>query len=156
MLTRNALDVAKRELNASLALLPPDARFAVVFYNLQAIVLSDPLGRRGLMAASRINKDSLRAQLAAIPPDGGTDHKLALHTALTLHAEVIFFLTDADLMNDNDVTEVLAEARGTRIQAIEFGRGADLGGSGPLRRLAQATGGAYRYIDVTRFPRTAR
>ena len=36
MATRNALDVAKRELLASLDQLPPDAQFAVVLYNLRA------------------------------------------------------------------------------------------------------------------------
>ena len=42
---------------------------------------------------------------------------------------------------------------GQRIQCIEFGRGTDIGGSGPLRRLASATGGTYRYIDVIKFSR---
>ena len=32
-------------------------------------------------------------------------------------------------------------------------RGANLGGSGPLRRLTNVTGGSYRYIDVMNFPK---
>ena len=66
---------------------------------------------------------------------------LALRTALGLKPEVIFFLTDADLMSNNDVNEILAEAGGSRIQAVEFGRGSDLGMETPLRRLATTTGG---------------
>ncbi len=81
---------------------------------------------------------------------------LALCAALKLHPEVIFFLTDADLMTNTDVTEILAERGSTRIQAVEFGRGADLGGSGPLRHLATSTGGSHRYLDVTRFPKVPR
>ena len=50
MAARNSLEVAKRELLASLSQLAPDAQFSVIFYNLQARMLTDPQGRRGLMA----------------------------------------------------------------------------------------------------------
>jgi hypothetical protein len=153
MATRNALDVAKRELLASLGQLPPDANFAVVFYSLRATTLADLQGRRGLMAATVLNKSRVRSQLDAIVPDGGTDHMLALREALALRPEVIFFLTDADLMTHADVQEILKESGTTRIQAVEFGRGADLRMPGPLRKLASATGGSYRYLDVTGFPK---
>jgi hypothetical protein len=153
MAMRKALDVAKRELLASLEQLPPDAKLGVIFYNLHATTFSDPGGRRGLMPATRENKSRVSAQLGTVQPDGGTDHMLALRTAIALRPEVIFFLTDADLMTRNDVAEILDEAGKIRIQAIEFGLGPDLGGSAPLRHLAQATGGAYRYIDVTGFPK---
>jgi hypothetical protein len=156
MASRGSLDVAKRELLASLNQLPPDARFAIVFYNLHATIFSDPQGRKGLMAATVANKARARAQMAAVAPDGGTDHQTALRAALAMRPEVIFFLTDADLMTTSDVQEIVGQARSTRIQAIEFGRGVPLDTSGPLQRLAQATGGTYRYIDVTRFPRQPR
>jgi hypothetical protein len=155
MATRNSLEVAKRELTSSLNQLPPDAQFAVVFYNLQATVFSDPAGRKGMMAATATNKARVANQLGLVGPDGGTDHMLALRSALSMRPEVIFFLTDADLMTQGDVSSVLAQSGSTRIQAVEFGRGFELGGqTNPLRRLATATGGTYRYIDVTRFPRT--
>jgi hypothetical protein len=153
MATRRALDVAKRELLASLKQLPPDASFGVVFYNLHATTLSDQNGGQGLMAATAVNKDRVRTQLDTIVPDGGTDHMVALREALKRRPEVIFFLTDADLMTNSDVNDILAESGKTRIQAIEFGRGPDLGASGPLRRLAASTGGSYRYLDVTTFPK---
>jgi hypothetical protein len=108
------------------------------------------------MAATAANKSRVNAQLALVTPDGGTDHMLALKAALMLRPEVIFFLTDADLMTDSDVHEILTLAGSTRIQAIEFGRGVDLDTSGPLRRLATATGGTYRYLDVTGFPHLSR
>ena len=154
MATRGSLDVAKRELLTSLSRLPPDARFSVIFYNLQAVVFSDPQGRRGLMAATAANKTRVERQLGQIVPDGGTDHMLALRAALSLRPEVIFFLTDADLMTQTDAEAVIAEARGTRIQAVEFGRGIEIGAaSNPLRKLAAATGGSYHYVDVTLLPR---
>ena len=81
MATRNSLEVAKREMLASISQLPPDAQFAVIFYNLQARMLTDPLGKRGLMAATAPNKARVQTQLATIAPDGGTDHMTALRTA---------------------------------------------------------------------------
>jgi Mg-chelatase subunit ChlD len=152
MATRNSLEVAKRELLTSLNQLPPDAQFGVIFYNLQAFDPLEPRGKPSLLAATAANKNLVQSRLGSIVPDGGTDHMLALRKAIELHTEVIFFLTDGDLMTRNDVTEILGQCGTTRIQCIEFGRGIDIGGAGALRRLAGATGGTYRYIDVTRFP----
>lgn len=153
MATRNSLEVAKREMLASISRLPPDGQFAVIFYNLQAKMLADRDGRRGMMAATTVNKSRVQTQLATISPDGGTDHMTALRTALALKPEVIFFLTDADLMTNGDVNEILREVGSTRIQAVEFGRGTELGQRTPLGRLATTTGGSYLYIDVSQFPR---
>ena len=79
------------------------------------------------MSATTANKRRIQLQLAEIRPDGGTDHMSALRTALALKPEVVFFLTDADLMTNGEVNEILAEAGATRIQAVEFGRGVNLG-----------------------------
>jgi hypothetical protein len=155
MASHSSLEMAKRELLSSVDQLPPDAEFSAVFYNMTARMLTDPLGNKGLMAATASNKARIRTQLATIVPDGGTDHMSALRAALALKPEVIFFLTDADLMTNGDVNEILAEAGTTRIQAVEFGRGINLGERTPLRRLATTTGGAYLYIDVSQFPRSA-
>jgi len=153
MATRGSLDVAKRELINSVDRLPPDARFGVIFYNLHATVLTDPQGRRALMPATAANKARVGQQLGRVVPDGGTDHMTALRAALALKPEVVFFLTDADLMTSGDAQAVIADAGKARVQCVEFGRGVELGGtSNPLRTLARATGGAYRYIDVTHFP----
>jgi von Willebrand factor type A domain len=122
MATRDSLGVAKREVLASVGQLPPDAQFAVIFYNLEAIVLGDPQGRKGSMPATAANKAWLKSQLAQIEADSGTDHMLALRRALGLKPEVIFFLTDADLMSNGDVDEILSQMGATRLQAVEFGR----------------------------------
>jgi hypothetical protein len=155
MATRNSLDVAKREMLSSINQLAPDAQFAVIFYNLQTRVLGDPMGRKGLMAATATNKARLQTQLEAISPLGGTDHMLALREALKLKPEVIFFLTDAELISNSDINELLTEVGPTRIQAVEFGFGMSLGQRTPLGNLATKTGGTYRYIDVSHFTRSA-
>jgi hypothetical protein len=155
MTTRNSLEVAKRELLASVGQLPPDAQFAVIFYNSQARMLRDSQGHQGLMLATESNKARMQAQLVAIPPDGGTNHMLALRRALGLKPEVIFFLTDAEDMTRADVDEILAEVGSTRIQAVEFGSGTEVGHRSALSGLATRTSGMYRYIDVSQFPRSS-
>lgn len=155
MALRNSLDVAKRELLASLDRLPSDVQFMVVFYSDDAKVLADAHGRKGMMPATAVNKARVRTQLAQIPPFGGTDHKTALTAAFQAKPEVIFFLTDADMLPNSDVDEILKNAGKSRIQAVEFGGGPDLGHRTPLRRLATTSGGTYRYIDVHKFPRTS-
>lgn len=155
MALRSSLEVAKRELLASLDRLPPDVRFMVVLYNDEARVLTDAQGHAGLMPATVSNKARVRTQLAQVPPFGGTDHKTALTAAFKAKPEVIFFLTDADMLPNSDIDEILKEAGKSRIQAVEFGGGPDLGHSTPLRRLATTSGGTYRYIDVHKFPRTS-
>jgi hypothetical protein len=147
----NVLDVAKRELLASLGPLPDDAKFGVIFYNLDATVFVDPAGRKDLMTASPSNKARVRTMLSEVSPVGGTDHMLALREALKMKPEVIFFLTDADLMSRTDAAEILKEMGKTRLLAVEFGIGPQVRGSDPLRRLAEATGGSYKYIDVRFF-----
>jgi hypothetical protein len=59
------------------------------------------------------------------------------------------------LMTNSDVNEILAEVGSTRIQAVEFGRGTELGQRTPLGRLATTAGGSYLCIDVSRFPRSS-
>lgn len=152
MATRGSLNVAKRELLASLEQLPPDARFGVVFYNVRPIVFTDSAGRAGLMPATAASKERVRSRLTQIVADLGTNHMDALRAALALRPEVIFFLTDADLMTRRDAEQIIAEAGSIRIQAVEFASGPDAGVTIPLRTLAAATGGSYRYIDVTTFP----
>jgi hypothetical protein len=154
MTARNSLDVAKHELLASLAQIPPDARFAVIFYNNNPTVFTDPSGHPGLMPATPSNKARVRALLSTVDASLGTEHMLALRAALALKPEVIFFLTDADLMNRLQVAAIVAEAGKTRIQAVEFGTSGGRGGTEPpLKTLARSTGGSYKYIDVNSFGR---
>ncbi|MFO0889250.1 MAG: hypothetical protein U0790_08940 [Isosphaeraceae bacterium] len=98
---------------SSLGVLPPDAQFAIVFYNMRARVFAGPDGQQGLMAATATNKARVQDLLKAVSPEGGTDHMIALRTGLGLRPEVLFFLTDADLMTNNDVDEILAESKGS-------------------------------------------
>ncbi len=149
MINDRALDLAKRELLASLGQLPPDARFAVVFYNLNPNVFPDASGRSGLMPATAANKDRVRTRLAAIRPDGGTRPRLALETSLDFHPEVVFLLTDGQELTYDDVKILRDEVGESRVHAIEFGSGPPpAGGVTPLQELAADSGGTYRHVNV--------
>lgn len=150
MAFQDALTVAKNELMRSLRPLPPEARVAVIFYNQvpKRIVVS---GSENLVPATESNKAQIETQLERLLPEGGTDHMEALRIALAMKPEVIFFLTDADLMTYSDVNKLVQDDLGVRIQTIHFSPGRALPGQSPLKRLAAATGGAYRHIDVNEF-----
>ena len=105
-----------------------------------------------MMAATDANKAKVATQLDAIAPDGGTDHELALRAAVAEKPEVIFFVTDADLVSDEAVAVLIADVRQARVHVTEFGRRPDDRDKPSLRRLALATGGTYRYFDIKKLP----
>ena len=150
MFHRDALKIAKAELWKSLERLPPDARFAVIFYNMKPTVLPDAQGRSGLMFATIENKNFIRERMAKIDAEGGTEHASALRAAIALKPEVIYFLTDAETMDQEDAKAIRAECGAIRIQAIEFGDGPSGSGSHALRSLAIGTGGMLRHIDLSK------
>jgi hypothetical protein len=151
MSANEALGLAKRELLTSLSQLPPDARFGVIFFNLEATPLTNAAGASGLMDATAANKERVRTRLRTIPANGGTDPKKALLAAFAQQPEVVFFLTDGQEMTREMAAELKVAAGSTRVQAIEFGGGPNPRTTGPLESLAIATGGSYRYIDVLRY-----
>ena len=155
MVTRNALDVVKRELLVSLDQLRPGARFSVIFYNLKIRVFTDPSGQYEMMPASVENKSFVQSQLKTVVPNGKSAHLLALQTALDLKPDVVFYLTPAHLMTKNQVEAILPQAGQTRFHVIELGPGPDPGTVSQPSRLATVTRGTYRYIDVTKFSMSA-
>ncbi len=153
MATRNSLDVAKRELMASLNQLPPDVQFAVIFYNLNARILTEDQGHEGLIAATAANRKQVQSQIAKVTPDGGTNLMSALRTALALKPEVIFFLTDADLMTNGDVDEILAEMGKTRSQNVGADRNVGAVLRGFMANLRRPSGAQKTRIQVIEFGR---
>jgi hypothetical protein len=142
-----ALQRARREVIASLSTLPSETSFQIVFYNRQADVLRVD-GRRGFLSA---NADTIRAvarEIEGIAAAGGTDHARALRTGLALRPDVLFFVTDADDMTDQQVRELTRfNDRRTSIHAVELG-GRSAAADGPLHRLAQENSGTHRRVPV--------
>ena len=157
MSQRDRLGVAKRDLMASLAKLPPEAQFQVIFYNLRPEMVPVGGSVKRLLYATDTNKARVSGYLDTVIADGGTEHVPALKMALGLGPDVIFFLTDAEDMSARDVKEITGLNRDrARIHTIEFGTGPDVGESNTLRELASANGGSYRYVDANRLSGTDR
>jgi hypothetical protein len=141
-----ALQRARREVIASLSALPPETSFQIVFYNRQAEVLRVD-GRRGFLPADVDTRQVVAQEIEGIAAEGGTDHVRALRTGLALRPDVLFFVTDADDLTDQQVRELTRfNDRRTIIHAIELSR-RSINEDGPLHRLAQANGGTHRQVQ---------
>jgi hypothetical protein len=82
--------------------------------------------------------------------EGGTEHLTALRRALQLQPDVVFFLTDADALSEEEVRVVTRLNQGrTVIHAIELGPSPLTGRLTALELLARDNRGRYRRIKVT-------
>lgn len=141
-----ALDRARRELALSLRALPPETLFQVFAYNrfLTPLVPSPA----GLCRADPSQIALAIGSLDDLTAAGGTDHVAALRRGLALRPEVLFLLTDADDLTDEDVLVVTrANQGGTKVQVIELSRPPSAGQESPLVRLARHNHGNHRYVD---------
>lgn len=139
-----AWDVARAEVRAALATLPPEARFQVVLYNRQA----EPLtigGRRELIEATPANREEALRLLEAMRPEGGTDHEAALRRALALEPDTIFLVTDADDLTPQQVRAVTQINHGrSAIHAVELRPEVPSRPDAPLPTLARLNRGTHR------------
>jgi hypothetical protein len=145
---RGALDIAKRELLASLQRLAADTRFQIIIYNRHAECLRIG-GRTDLVPATPENKQEVASLLQSVRPEGSTDPLPALRQALALRPEVIFFLTDADDLNVRQISDLTQFNRGrTAIHAIELNALHRDRHDQPLQLLARNNHGEYRAVSV--------
>jgi hypothetical protein len=150
---RGALDLAKLQLYQSLDQLNEKSTFQVVFYNTEAFLL--PLAQGKLINASTLLRSQARKEIERIAPEGGTNHVKPLYIAFGLRPEVIYYLTDADMLSEDDASELTRINRQAPVPAtifaIEFGSGPNLSNNKPLRRLAADNDGTYSYVNVLEF-----
>lgn len=146
---------AKNELIKSLQSLGRLHQFQLIFYNQTPMAYGQLAGKMGMLSGTEENKQSAIGYVRRMVPEGGTEHLGALHMALAMNADVIFFLTDADepRMSARDLRDLAdrSERSGTVIHTIQFGTGSSESSDSWIAELARATGGKYRYIDVTTF-----
>lgn len=152
----SAMRRAKAELMASLENLDATQQFQVIFYNNEPLLLTSPNSESGMFRGIDTHRVDVERQLGAIRADGGTTHLNALEMALGFNADVIFFLTDADVpgISLRELEEIgRRNENGARIHCIEFGEGPNTPLPGEprnfLQQLSDESGGEYKYIDVT-------
>jgi von Willebrand factor type A domain len=154
MYSYHAMDAAKNELLSSLANLRRSQQFQIVFYNLDQQWMKAPGKSDFQYFPANESYRRLAAQfVAAVQPDGGTQHVPALELALRLHPDVIFFLTDAGepAMKPEEMEEIQKLNAGrTRIHCVQFGMHDDAAADF-LRKLAAQNNGDFAYQNVKRF-----
>jgi hypothetical protein len=140
------MGVAKRELARSISSLPDYASFSVIFFSSGFI---EPPMQSGWMRARRATVNRFIRWLNEVEPSGGTVPLPAFQEVFSfdVRPDVIFFLTDGEIPNPDNVGDVVADmnGRGGRvvINTIAFGddRSQEL-----LKRIANESGGVYRFV----------
>ncbi len=135
------LAAAQTQLIASLKNLGQTHQFQIIFYNERPHIFN-PTGSPGrLVFGTDANKYQAEQFVQSITADGATQHEDALALALRMAPDVIFFLTDADepRLNAGQLAHIARLNKGTSINAIEFGFGAQEDAENFLVRLRART-----------------
>ncbi|TWT32928.1 vWA domain-containing protein [Blastopirellula retiformator] len=145
------LAAAKSELLASLRDLDKLHQFQIIFYNEEPRVFNPLGGTPRLMFADDQGKALAQQFVGSIAATGGTDHLKALHMALAMNPDVLFFLTDADgAPSEQEMADIRRRNRSAVINTIEFGVGPWDGRRNFLVRLAEENGGQHVYVDTSK------
>jgi hypothetical protein len=143
---QGAYRVACAEVVANLSRCTPTTQFQVVPYNSHA----EPLcinGSLGLLPVSADTVQKAAVLLAALPPTGWTDHLSGLRRGLSLAPDVLFFVTDADDLNPQDVRTITNQNHGrTVIHTIEMYSRYSTKPTGALAQLAANNRGTHRRV----------
>ncbi len=149
---RKPLRRAKAELLGSLESLDSNHQFQIIFYNQEPAIFNPSGDPNRLAFATEQTKRNAERFVAGITATGGTDHVAALTRAISLHPDVIFFLTDADepVLSTGRLYDVHRRAAGITIHALEFGFGPQRDANNFLVKLARQNGGQHIYVDVSK------
>ncbi len=137
----DTMDIVKRELKRSIYALKPVQKFHIIFFS-AGLPLEGP--GRGLIWATTRNKKLYERFIDRITPEGRTDPRLAVKRAIDLRPDLIYLLTDGVFREDiAEYIIELAKKNHIKINTVAFIReiGADI-----LIRIADETGGVYRYV----------
>jgi hypothetical protein len=147
---------ARREALASLQRLPASARFQIIVYNDRPEALCIP-GQIGMVRATEDNKQRAARFLQGQYAEGITRHLPALVQALAMRPDVVFFLTDADDLKDDEIRNVtqlnyrLNNGK-TCINTLELTTANRGRTDRPLHVLARDNRGVYQAVSLENQP----
>lgn len=146
------LKAAQGQLKASLRLLQPNQKFAVIFFNEYREQLK--LRRtddQPIYFATDVNKELASHQIDRVTADRGTVPMPALLEAISLKPDVIYFLTDGDEseLSPAEMAQLRQLSRNITMHVVKLGDGtvSSLSRSW-LERLAHQSRGEYREINI--------
>jgi len=141
--------IAMRELGRSLEGLPDFAYFYVMLFSNDAY---RPSYQEGWQRARRADIARMRRWLKDQGPSGATNPLPAFASifALDVPPDVIFFMTDGQIPEDTPAQVAQLNSRGRKavIHTIAFG---DQSGRAALQRIAEDSGGTYRFVNPARY-----
>jgi hypothetical protein len=140
------LEQARIELTSAINALSDNHSFQIVVYHNS----TGTLGKRKLLPATKQNKARVTEYLQNVMAFGGTNHERGLYSAMAYDPDIIVMMTDGGSpdLNDGQIDVIRRSASDTQIHTLQFGLGDASAANHFLKRLANKTGGTYRYIDV--------
>lgn len=138
-MTSRIFDYAKSELFRGLEKLDSNHRFQIVTYNDSTRMI----GPRRLLRPSTENIKLAKRTLELMVASKGTNHELALYSALSKSPDVLLMITDGGLpyLNDSQIDQIVEFGGKAKIYTVQVG---DKEESGFLEKLSQRSGGKYR------------
>lgn len=134
----------RRNLIESMNVLPEQASFLIIAYSDSAFVMN---GEFRWHRADEGNKFKVRAWINRLVSSGGTEPSQAFEEAFKLkpRPDVIYFMTDGQQTDvlPSFIHALNTRGRRTKINTIVFG---DRQGEEVMRRIANESGGQYRYV----------
>ncbi|MFM8219980.1 MAG: VWA domain-containing protein, partial [Planctomycetaceae bacterium] len=136
---------AKTELCSSLNKLKPQQKFYVYFFSDRTLPMMSPRPPRGLLAASKSNREKATRWVRSREPGGLTNPLPALRQALDMRPEVIFLLTDGEVDNPTELKEQIRKLNKskTTIHTLAF---ESEEGEETLKAIAAEHNGTYRFV----------
>lgn len=152
------LELAKTEMIRSLNQLADTCEFQIVFYNGSPLPFRvDPSAAevratdQGLFPSTDEVKTLAQGFVAAIEGGGSTEHVPALQVAVQMHPDAVFLITDGEAKDDPSYRQMRDMAEFCRrnkihVNIIHFSD--EERPKSTLVRLAEATGGKHRFLDL--------
>ena len=136
---------AKTELCNSLGKLTSQQKFYVYFFSDKTLPMMAPRPPRGLLAASKPNREKATRWVKSREPGGLTNPLPALRQALEMKPEVIFLLTDGEVDDPAELREQIKKLNKskTTIHTIAF---ESEEGEATLKAIAEEHNGTYRFV----------
>ena len=140
---------AQRELLGGLSTLTKSQRFEIVAYHQATVTFGQThYDRSGLVRVTDESRAEAKKFFEGLVAFGGTKHHFGIFAALDMKPEVIYLLTDgSDPPTPSQMKRIVGQAKrqGTVINSVQFGLGVQQERDNFMMRLAQQTGGVYRY-----------
>ncbi len=136
---------AKAELIKSIEKLSNEQKFYVFFFNDKTYPLFDPKPAKGMIPATKSNKERAERWIRLRRAESTTNPNYALQQALEMKPEVIFLLTDGELDEPEAVRQMIRRSNKSNVVIHTIAFENEEGGL-TLESIAKENNGVYRFV----------